>query len=600
MFAPPGVPDVLSLAKTAYQLYDIYHGAQARFKGLCEDIRGLEIVLRRLGNKLIMQDVGSASNLTNDEIKDLEQLVQQARQLLDELQEKVPAAVVPRGLRRFMWSQSDVDSLRSRITALCSTLAAFNSSVLLAHIDASKSSASTQQQILRTLDDILIGVRSKDRPDSISSTLVEREDDTGESNKQTSDPWADLIRQIKQHGISETQIGEHREMILQWAARAAAAGILDQPLDQYSTVPEEQVESLEVISAVYGPTIVTSTIQRIFDVSVKKNLSKVQFAITNQTFQDDPFPNNVKAFSMVWRKIIRRGHKALYSTPQKVFAQEGNIVLIDPRITLPCVEYNDDADSGEIQILIASWHNCDVTEWVSTLMKNGESSIMATNRELRTEDPCPGYAKILSATWTYANPAASSSQWEVSVVRQGHQLEIPPYLNILCANWGGTDITTVLQTRTSSKQILALDTNKHFIAAPDPWLNVHKAISIVYQYDSNPLQLLVVGEGTGLVTIQPYETIQRRRRWHINYDIGGDIMILAVIWGLQPIPSTPTFLEALKEGRIYCTNGFFGLDGWQNVPKTCQVFVQNTKTREISCLTGRENSVLILSSTSAN
>ena len=61
MLPPPGAPDVLTLATVAYKLYDTYKGAPDRLRGLCEDIRGLEIVLKRLENRLIIQEIGRAS-----------------------------------------------------------------------------------------------------------------------------------------------------------------------------------------------------------------------------------------------------------------------------------------------------------------------------------------------------------------------------------------------------------------------------------------------------------------------------------------------------------------------------------------------------------
>lgn len=140
MFAPPGSPDVLTLATFAYQVYDTYKGAPKRFKDLAGDIKGLEILLRRLGNRLALQqgDVTCENSqgtlLSSDEVAGLEQLVKQAGNMLEELQQKQGYASAPRGLSRFRWSQGEVNSVRSRITSLCAIIGAFNSGLVLPNI----------------------------------------------------------------------------------------------------------------------------------------------------------------------------------------------------------------------------------------------------------------------------------------------------------------------------------------------------------------------------------------------------------------------------------------------------------------------------------
>jgi hypothetical protein len=109
MFATPGSPDILTLATLSYQVYDTYKGAPKRFT---VDIKGLEILLRRLGNKFDRQQADTIcfkdsqrTLLSPDEAAGLEQLVKQAGKILEELQQKQGYASAPRGLNRFRWSQ---------------------------------------------------------------------------------------------------------------------------------------------------------------------------------------------------------------------------------------------------------------------------------------------------------------------------------------------------------------------------------------------------------------------------------------------------------------------------------------------------------------
>ncbi|QKX61261.1 uncharacterized protein TRUGW13939_08409 [Talaromyces rugulosus] len=592
MFAPPGAPDVLTLATTAYKVYDMYRGAKGRFKEISDAIRLLEITIKTLGKRLEMQDENLKPTLKYDDLG-LEEVVQLGTELLEDLQKKAPAGYVPHGVSRFKWSQSEIDSIRSRITTLCSTIAAFNSSLFLQYISSSAPAGLTERRIIHTLDDILVRDQGLSRRDSIASTLIE-EGVKNEENIQKSDLWLDLVREMKNHGISENQVTEHREMILQWAASAAAAGILNDKFEKYPAVDENDLESWEVISAVYGLANVTPIMQRIFDAHKGQKSSTLHFTVTNETFGGDSFEYHVKALAMAWRKTIRRGHKILFSSPQKVFAQEGDDVVVDFKTPVSYPEYNEGTAAEATQIIIASWHNRDVTDRISTLVKDMQTSILATDIELLTRYPFPGYARVLSVTWAYGD-TFSSSQVHVNTVREGRQLDIPPYLNIVGANWGGLDITATLQTRTSREQTLDIDTEKVYkIASPDPWPNYPKTISLLYQYDHSSLELLVVGEAAGIVTVRPYAATHRSSRWTLDLTLGENTKILAIIWGLQPIQQTPGLQRALQERKIPCNNAFFGGDGWGGVNKTCQVFLRHIRTNEVACLVGREGSILDL------
>jgi hypothetical protein len=600
MLPPPGAPDVLTLATVAYKLYDTYQGAPERLKGLREDIRGLEIVLKRLANRLIIQEGG----LPEKERDELEEVEQQVRNVLEELQQNVPSSKLTERWTRFKWSQQRVDSIRLRITSLCGQIAAFNACIVPSPTNTAStaSTASSEQLILSTLDDILINVQNLRRPDSMI-TLVAENGNVISSDRQGQDLWEDLMQEMEKHGISETQVNDHREMILRWIARAASAGLLNQPFDEPLAMPEDIEETWEVISAVYGPAIVTSPMQHIFDVyNKKKEPSVIQFTVANVTFGTDPFPGNVKGFSMVWRQTRRRGRKVSHSAPMKLFAHEGLTVTIDLSFKPAYNDNEDDAAGGGIRIINASWHNQDVTERVSTLVRNGQYTVMATNVELLTSDPCPEYLKVLSVTWTYLDGTHSLSQFSVSTACEYGYLNIPPRLNILCADWAGMDITTVLRSRISQEQTLNLDTNTLVVSVLDPWPNFHKAISIIYQYGSGPLELLLARDGAGLVVIKPYKTVRQSYKanldpWRLDHPIGNDTTVLVIIWGLRPMPDNADIRRALREGSISCTNDFFGVDGWKEKVKTCQVFLRNNRTGETSCITGKENSILKLPST---
>lgn len=641
MFAPPGAPDVLTLAQTAYRIYDAYHGAQDRYKELCDDIRGLEFTLQRLGNRLATHPsthpssdkTGGGGGGGYNEAK-LEEILRLATNLLENLQRKIPSGTVPRGLYRLKWSQNEANAIRARITGISGMIAAFNSSLLLDCVDSSATQlGETQERILRTLEDVLISLQSENktklrRRDSESSTLVEirTEIETDQKSERT-DLWIDLVTEMQKHGISETQIEQHKSMILQWAGRAIAAGILNQPDDETETETETETY-WEVISAVYGPRNVTAILQRMIDTHrqhqhnhhLREQSKPLQIIITNEAFGGDPFPDHVKAFSMAWRKrIVRRyGRQSTtsYSAVQKVFAQESDVVIID--FDEPLVELANNAQTPKtgVEIVIASWHNLDMTQHISSLLQAGQTAFMATDMQLLTLDPSPGYIKFLSVTYTYSSPTDKFQYFQVNFAQEGTELDIPPSLDILYANWGGLDITATLQSKIDpGTQTLTLDTDRVFnIASPDPWAGFHKGIVVVYRYNTTSkgegdgMELLAVGEGMGTTVIKPYQNgMHRSRSWRLDLPFPSDgdeskTKILGVIWGLQPVSTTlwSTRKELrdsiLEDKRISCTNNFFGGDGWLGKVKACLVLVRNIETKEIAALFGREGTVLELAS----
>ncbi|KAJ5624349.1 hypothetical protein N7510_000658 [Penicillium lagena] len=528
MISSPGAPDVLTLATFAYQIFDTYQGAPKRFKGLCDDISGLDSKVATL----------------SVEYADLENLVQQTGRLLEQLQKRQGSGLTPRGLHRFKCPD--------------------------------------QERVLDKLDDILISIQEGRRPSSLMST-VDTVMMTPPSDED--DMWQELVREMHTYGISEAEANENRPMILKWAAKAAAAGILEEQrpsnLSHMVTGLQRRSDDFEVLSAVYGPLNVADTVRHIFRAHLRVKVPKISFTATNETFGGDPWLNNVKAFSMVWRKAIYLDYGTLYTAPQKVIAEEGETIIIDLNAPLPYHECFDD-NPGSVHILIASWHNQDVTEQVAKVARTyRKPSIMASVHEFGC-DPCFGHVKNLSVTWAYSDTPAALSYCDVKTVHENENLDIPPFLDIICANWGGLDITSVLQAQIGPHQTLQLDTNgvRH-IASPDPWPdNHHKTISVLYQ----------IGDGYRRST----KSIPPKPLFSSKNGPSAKIEVLAVVWGLHPVSEVSFIQVTLQNKQIPCNNTFFARDGWVGMKKTCQVFLQNNLTGDITCIVGREGTTLTL------
>lgn len=131
---PPSAGDIITLANYAYQLYDTYKEAPARYRGLSEDVKGLGSVLKALQNGLRLQEQARDPGLTPIQSGELQQLCHQARELLEELDERLRRRAT--GFNRFRWGQKDVDSLRHRITSTCSLFAALNTSIVLSKLSS--------------------------------------------------------------------------------------------------------------------------------------------------------------------------------------------------------------------------------------------------------------------------------------------------------------------------------------------------------------------------------------------------------------------------------------------------------------------------------
>jgi hypothetical protein len=108
------------------------------------------------------------------------------------------------------------------------------------------------------------------------------------------------------------------------------------------------------------------------------------------------------------------------------------------------------------------------------------------------------------------------------------------------------------------------------------------------------MQLLVVGEGTGLVTINPQSPFRRNHFFSSKNGPSAKIEVLAVVWGLHPVSEVSFIQATLQNKQIPCNNAFFARDGWGGTKKTCQVFLQNNLTGDITCIVGREGTTLTL------
>ncbi|CAI7628411.1 unnamed protein product [Penicillium glandicola] len=611
MFAPPGSPDVLSLATFAYKVYDIYKGAPKRFEDLAGDIKGLEILLRRLGNRLALQQVDFTDQedsleaaISSDESAGLEQLVKQAGKILDELQQNQRYASAPRGLSRFRWSQGEVDSVRSRITSLCAIIGAFNSSLALPNTASNVPAVDKQHEILDKLDSVLLGLNKNSLSSTISMTDSSSATLTEIENEGTPE-WPKLVPRMTEYGISEAEAEQNQNLILKWRARASEPAA-SPPLKQSPTTNSlmgsigadlglgAHKEEIEVISAVYGPKIVTDIVRHIINAHSRLKMPRVVFSVTNETFGGDPWLNCPKAFSMVWRKVIHLDYGSLYSTPQKLFAEEGELITIDPSITLPSHKCSETNKWGAIYILNASWHNVDVTEHVASITANDpRPDIMASTHEFLAKDPLYRYKKVMSVTWTYSDTAAALSDCEVRTVTENSSIQIPPFLDIICANWGGLDITNLVRAKITPQQTLHFGTNNIWAFAPDPLPGLHKTISILYQYGSlEQMQMLVTDEDSGYAMIEPGDPMRRNFFFSNTIEVTADIRVVAAVWGLQPVPEKLFARAVTERNKVPCRNEFFGRDGWGGKVKTLQVFLQNGHTGECACVTGKEGDVL--------
>lgn len=158
------------------------------------------------------------------------------------------------------------------------------------------------------------------------------------------------------------------------------------------------------------------------------------------------------------------------------------------------------------------------------------------------------------------------------------------------------DVTQLLRSLVSHDQTLQIDT-RHSLPSSDPWYNVLKTISIMYQFTDGPLQLIVCDDASGMIFIGPTSSPQR----HYFNPAGRHtekLNILAVVWGGMhghPGPLDAAQFRWIAEKRKFpCTNEWFGFDGRLNWPKTCHVFYEFGTTGTIHCMTAREGDTIVI------
>jgi hypothetical protein len=162
-------------------------------------------------------------------------------------------------------------------------------------------------------------------------------------------------------------------------------------------------------------------------------------------------------------------------------------------------------------------------------------------------------------------------------------------LYIHSANFGGQDVTLKVRDLISHNQTLSLDTANAVSVFGDPWPNNRKAILILYQYGSRPVELLIAAEGTGTVNIDPDVPVDPARTKFLYYDLP----VVAVVWGImegQDGPGNRTKFQEIYTDRFYpATSAWLGFDGWPNVAKTCVVFIRDGDT--FKCYSAREGNL---------
>ena len=358
----------------------------------------------------------------------------------------------------------------------------------------------------------------------------------------------------------------------------------------------------DVVSATYGTLDVTNHIQRFF---CAHHNNVRAFVPSNVFFGGvDPIPNSVKAFVLVWRMALLYGDSTerSYSAVQTERCLEGQVVSLQYDTPLP--PFNPPAILPlNIQILDATYYTLDVTAVVARLVDNrnqGPLVIRASNVQFGS-DPAFNTVKQLSITYACRSYDGSFKN-HTQVVKEGGTITItipsrpPPQLIIHAAYWADLDVTHILRLRVSHDQTLQIDTAS--IHSFDPWYNVSKTLSVMYQYTNEPLQLIVRYDSSGIIFIGPTRPLQRHflnpARRHPNR-----INILAVVWGAMydhPEPlSASQFDWIAKRRKFPCTNEWFKFDGRPNWHKTCHVFYELGTTGSIRCTAAREGEECCLS-----
>jgi hypothetical protein len=353
----------------------------------------------------------------------------------------------------------------------------------------------------------------------------------------------------------------------------------------------------EVVSATYGTLDVTSHIRQFI---CEDRLNTLHAFMPGNAFFGgfDPLPNSVKAFVLVCHFTLPSGEgvEQTNSFFQTKRVLEGQPTTLYYDIAMP--RFNPSAVSSQkLTILDASYYTLDVTRIVAGILatqKEWPLVVRATNAQFGI-DPAPNVEKQLSITYAYHLPGGVLDH-HVQVVEEDDIIAIPLQpsttnveLIIHAAYWADLDVTHVLRSRISHNQTLQINTSA--IYPFDPWPNVLKPLSVMYQYTNGDLQLLICDEGSGVKFISPTRPL-RRNFFNPAVQQDDKMNILAVIWG--SMHSHPEPLDASQfrwitgNARFPCTNQWFKFDGLPNWPKTCHVFYRYGTTGVIRCIAMRE------------
>jgi len=552
------IGEFITAARLAWTVYNACQAAPAQFRALSEEVEALHIVLESI--KKVVLDSG----LDDGRINDLNRVSRGCITVLTELEvlmKKYESLGTGRKKwDKLKWGQENIGALRGRLTSNISLLTAFNASLVNA----------SQTTIITRLDQVLTDIQEGRRD-------------------------VPSIAQLKSELESQ---GNH--LGLQSAVNDNSAYIASRISQAVNKVPWK----LEIVSATYGTLDVTDHVREF----LREDSSLHAFVPSNAFFGGfDPIPNYIKAFILVYRitPTSDDGTEKSESFFQTKRLLEGQPVILDSELTLP--RFNPPAASSQdVVILDASFYTLDVTPTVAKIaaaQKGWPLIIHATNAQFGV-DPAPNTGKQLSITYA-CRSLDGSLDHHVQVVGEGDTITIPLQpsmiqveLTIHSAYWADMDVTEVLRSRISRDQTLQFNA---FTTHPfDPWYNVLKTISIMYQYTNGPLQLAVYDDNSGVVFISPTQPLQRnflnpagRQEDRMN--------ILAVVWG--GIYSHPEPLDAsqfrwiAERRRFHCTNGWFKFDGRPNWPKTCHVFYEFGTTGMIRCAAAREGQECCLSET---
>lgn len=429
------------------------------------------------------------------------------------------------------------------------------------------------------LDQVLVEIQEGSRQSSAISKLpIEGRDDV----------W----RQVAEELGADPNLQANRALII--------------PRIEQALYPVAWQSGIEIISATYGTMDVSRHMRQFFhELSTGHRNSVQTFIPSNGFFGHDPLPNSRKVFVLLWRMKLTpivgdRSEQPGVSGLQKVRVLEGLPVTITPNNLVRSTTPPAKSPKNPL-ILDASYFNIDVTPIVTRIVARTQPGlpiiIQANTSTFGTADPAPNNQKQLSITYAYPSLDGSNFENHVCVVVEGETIVVPPQLTIHVAYWAGLDVTNEVRVRVTPEQTLEINTDL-LIHISDPWYNVSKTLSIMYQYSEGPLQLLVTHDGAGVSSISPDGPPRRMffnptpQQRHDEKGEGVGIYILAVVWGVmygQSRPISPLHFRWITEkGRFPCSNDWFGFDSYPGWRKTCHVFYRFGSVGRIQCRSARE------------